>query len=130
MPETRTRVRDQPITAALLIGGVISVTRVVAFARDLPVSLDESYGEMGGGRFTATAVASGIGYAICAVQVLALVVAIAVSVPRMREGRSSFWVPLVAAVVAFALTFVLVAVAITTDLPTLPGLTASPTGSP
>lgn len=116
---------DPPVTIALLLAGLISVTQVVAAARDLPAFLDETYTAAGMGRFHDSALATGLGYAIVAVQMIALVGAIAVSVPRLRAHRMTFWVPLLAASACTAITVALLFVAIATDPASLP--TPTPT---
>jgi hypothetical protein len=116
---------DPPITIALLLAGLLSVTQVVAAARDLPAFLDETYTAAGMGRFTDSPAATAIGYAIVVVQMAALVAAIGVSVPRLRAHRMAFWVPLLAASACTAITVALLFVAVATGH--VPGPTTSPT---
>jgi phosphatidylglycerophosphate synthase len=118
---------DGPITVALLLAGLISVTQVVAVARDLPGSLDAAYAAAGRAALTHSTLATAIGYAICAVQMLALIGAIAVSVPRLRARRLSFWVPLLAGFVCTAVTVALLFVAVATDPASFPAPTSTAT---
>lgn len=107
--------RDAPITVALLVAGLVTVTRAVAAARMLPESLDASYESAGLGHYTNTALATPLGSAIVVTQIVSLVIAIAVSVPRLRRGRRSFWVPLVVAAGCWLVTGALYTVAIIGD---------------
>ena len=117
---------DPPVTIGLLLAGVISVTRVVAVARDLPAFLDEAYAASGRQPFQESALATGLGYAIVVVQMVALVGAIAVSVPRLRAHRISFWVPLLAASACTAVTVALLFAAVASD----PASYATPSPTP
>lgn len=107
--------RDAPITVALLVAALVTVTRAVAAARMLPESLDASYETSGIGHYTNVALATPIGFAIVITQVVALVIAIAASVSRLRRRRRSFWVPLVVAAGCWIVTGVLYSVAILGD---------------
>lgn len=116
MPEQRQGPpRDAPITVALLVAAVVTVTRAVAAARMLPASLDESYASAGLGHYTNVALATPVGSAVVITQIVSLVIAIAVSVQRLRRGRRSFWVPLVVAAGCWLVTGALYTVAILGD---------------
>ena len=116
MPEQRRRpTRDAPITIALLVAGLYSVTQVVALGRTLPASLDEAYAASGIGHYTNVALATPIGLAIAITQVVSLVIAIAVAVPRLRRGQPAFWVPLAVAAGCWIVTGVLYLVAVLGD---------------
>lgn len=92
------------VTVGFLVFGVINVTQTVAAARDLGAVLQEVFAEQGLGRFTNTAAANGVGWAVIAVNVLALVLAIFFSVPRLRLHRTTFWIPLVCAAGSLLIT--------------------------
>jgi hypothetical protein len=94
---------------------VINVTVTVANMRELPEALQEGYAQQGIGTYTATDLANAMGWAVIVVSMLALVLAIGISVPRLRAHRLAFWVPLAAAAVSLILTTVLVAVAVFGD---------------
>ena len=106
---------DAPLTVALLVGGVGNVTVTVARMRILPQTLQAGYEAQGIGEYTSIALATGIGWAVIVISVLALVIAIGVAVPRIRTHRTTFWVPLVAAAVSTVLTVVLVMIAVVGD---------------
>jgi uncharacterized protein DUF6264 len=59
------------------------------------------------GDYTAYAVARVVGVVMIAVNVLGLVLAIALAVPRLRTHRPAFWVPLVIGVGCVLLTIAL-----------------------
>jgi hypothetical protein len=74
---------------------VLDVTRTVAVARDLGGLLDAVFAQSGMGDYTSDDVARVVGVVVIAVNVVALVLAIALAVPRLRTHRPAFWVPLV-----------------------------------
>jgi hypothetical protein len=86
---------DPIATVGLLLIGLLDVTRTVAIARDLGAVLDAVYAQAGMGDYTSDDVARVIGAAVIAVNVIGLVLAIALAVPRLRAHRSASWVPLV-----------------------------------
>jgi hypothetical protein len=118
---------DAPLTVALLVLGVISVTNAVAAGRDLNGYLQQSYAAAGLGEFTPSALVTGLGYAIVVVELAALVVAIGFAVPRIRTHRRAFWVPLIAGSAATAVTLALLLLAIDTDPGSLPSPTSTST---
>lgn len=106
---------DPPLTIALLVAGVINVTVTVANMRELPQTLQEGYAQQGIGTYTAISLATAMGWSAIVVSMLALVLAIGISVTRLRAHRLAFWVPLAAAAVSLILTTLLVAVAVFGD---------------
>lgn len=107
--------RDAPITVALLVAGLVTVTQAVAAARMLPESLDAYYQSAGLGHYTNVALATSVGLAVVITQIVSLVIAIAATVPRLRRGRRSFWVPLVVAAGCWLVTGALYTIAILGD---------------
>jgi Family of unknown function (DUF6264) len=106
---------DPPITVALLVLGVLNVTRTVAQGRTLAASLDSYYVVQGIGRYTRTGLADGIGWGVAGLSVLCLVLAIGFAVPRLQAHRVAFWVPLVGACVSLVGTAILISIAILGD---------------
>jgi hypothetical protein len=106
---------DGPLTIALLVAGVINVTVTVANMRELPQTLQLGYTQQGIGTYTATGLASAMGWSVIVASMLALVLAIGFAVPRLRAHRLAFWVPLVAAGASLILTTVFVAIAVFGD---------------
>jgi hypothetical protein len=106
---------DPPLTVALLVAGVINVTVTVANMRELPENLQLGYEQQGIGPYTATGLASAMGWSVIISSTLALVLAIGFAVPRLRAHRLAFWVPLVAAAVSLLLTTVFVGIAVFGD---------------
>jgi hypothetical protein len=106
---------DAPITVGLLAVGVLNTTQTVAQARDLPAGLDQVYAARGIGPYTQVGFATGIGWAIVAVAVATLVLAIGFSVPRIRDHKLAFWIPLAAGVASALVTGLLIAVAVLAD---------------
>ncbi len=120
MTETRrpTRVApiwDAPITVGLLLVGVVNTIQTVAQARELPVALDQVYAARGISRYTQVGLATGIGWVIVVTSIASLVAAIAFAVPRIRDHRPAFWIPLLAGAASAFVTIVLVAAAILAD---------------
>lgn len=78
------------------------------------------------GVFSNFAAANTAGAVVGAVSIGALILAVVVSVRRLRAGRIAFWVPLAAGALVFLVTFVAVTVVIAGDpafianLPTAP----------
>ncbi len=106
---------DRVVTIALLVLGVFNVLTGIPQMLRLAETLDETYAAQGFGDYTAVGLASGIGIAVNVVNVLLLVVAVAVSVRRLRAGRLAFWVPLVAGVISTVVTIVLIGAAMLGD---------------
>ena len=106
---------DPPLTVGLLVAGVINVTVTVANMRQLPETLQAGYAEQGIGTYTNFALASAMGWSVIATSMLALVLAIAISVPRLRAHRMTFWVPLAAAGASLVLTTTFIAIAVVGD---------------
>jgi uncharacterized protein (DUF983 family) len=83
------------------------VTRTVAVARDLGSVLDAVFAQSGLGDYTSDDVARVVGLVVIGVNVVGLAVAIALAVPRLRNHRTAFWVPLIVGVGCVLLTTVL-----------------------
>ena len=120
MTETRRPSRtapiwDAPITVGLLAVGVVNTIQTVAQARDLPAALAQLYAAQGISRYTQVGLATGIGWVVVATAVASLVLAIGFSVPRIRDHRTAFWIPLAAGAASAVVTTVLVAAAILAD---------------
>jgi hypothetical protein len=106
---------DPVATVGLLVIGLIDVTRTVALSRDLGPVLDGVFQQAGYGEYTSTGVATTVGLVVAAVNVLGLVLAIALAVPRLRAHRTAFWIPLVLGLSCAVLTLILVVVAAALD---------------
>ena len=120
MTETRRPARtapiwDAPITVGLLLVGVVNTVQTVAQARELPLALDQVSAAKGIGRYTQVGFATGIGWAIVVTAVVSLVLAIGFAVPRIRDHRLAFWIPLAAGAASALVTTVLVAAAFLAD---------------
>lgn len=66
--------------------------------------LDAVFVQAGFGDFTNDAVAQVVGSVVIGVNVAGLIAAIAFAIPRLREHRTAFWIPLLIGVVGFLLT--------------------------
>jgi hypothetical protein len=106
---------DAPITVGLLAVGVINTVQAVAQARDLPAVLDRIYQARGISGYTPVDTATGIGWAMVVAAIGSLVLAIGFSVPRIRDHRLAFWIPLAAGAASVVVTGVLVMAAILAD---------------
>lgn len=92
------------MTVGLLLIGLLSVTRTVALARDMGGLLDAVFEQAGFGDFTNDAVAQVVGPVVIGVNVVGLITAIALAVPRLRAHRPAFWAPLLIGVLCVLLT--------------------------
>jgi hypothetical protein len=120
---------DAPITVGLLAVGVINTIQTVAQARDLPVALEQVYAARGIGRYTQIGLATGIGWAVVVLAVASLALAIGLAVPRIRDHRQAFWIPLAVGAASAVVTVALVAAAILADpayLGSIPHATPGP----
>jgi hypothetical protein len=106
---------DRALTIALLVLGVLNVLSGIPQFLHLPETLDEAYATQGFGDYTADGLASAIGIAINAVNVVVLLAAVALAVARLRAGKLAFWVPLAAGVTGAIVTIALFAIAMLGD---------------
>ena len=106
---------DPPLTVGLLVAGVIDVTVTVANMRELPQTLQLGFAQQGIGPYRAIGLATAMGWSAIVTSMLALVLAIAFAVPRLRAHRLAFWVPVVAAVASLILIRVFVVIAVLGD---------------
>jgi hypothetical protein len=90
---------DRIATVALLVIGFLNVIATVPGMFDLAGTINSTFQQMGLGSFTPTpgATVTGIGLAIF--YVVAWTATLVLSLRRLRSGRITFWVPLVAGVV-------------------------------
>jgi type III secretory pathway component EscS len=95
---------DPVATVGLLLIGLLDVTRTVTVGRDFGAFLDAVFVQAGIGDYTDEPVAQVVGWVVILVNVLGLVVAIALAVPRLRTRRIAFWIPLAVGVVCLVLT--------------------------
>jgi hypothetical protein len=106
---------DRVLTIGLLVLGILNVlTGIPQFLR-LAETLDEAYAMQGLGDYTADSLASAIGIAVNAVNVVLLLVAVWLAVARLRAGKLAFWVPLSAGAASVIITITLLAVAMLGD---------------
>jgi uncharacterized membrane protein YhaH (DUF805 family) len=80
------------------------VTRTVTVGRDFGTFLDAVFQQAGLGNYTNEPVAQAVGLVVILVNLLGLVVAIALAVPRLRARRVAFWIPLAVGVACLVLT--------------------------
>ena len=81
----------------------------------LPATLDTVYKQWGIGSYAATSFASTIGIVVVVSQAVIWLIIAVIAIRRLRRGRSSWWVPLIGAVVTFVVTVILMAVVIMSD---------------
>jgi hypothetical protein len=92
---------DRILTIALLAMGTIFVISSTSTYADLPYSISEVYALYGfEGTHPDAELANSVGLAINIVQVVLLIIAIVLSWFTLRRGRLSFYIPLVAGVLA------------------------------
>jgi Family of unknown function (DUF6264) len=88
----------------LLLIGLLDVTRTATVARDLGRFLNTVFQQAGFGAYTSDDVAQVFGWVITAVNLVGLVLAIWIAVPRLRTKRTAYWVPLLIGLVCTLLT--------------------------
>jgi hypothetical protein len=93
------RTWDLVLTVGLLVIGVYNVTRTIAGMASLGSTIATVYDQQGIGTFTSYELASQIAVTLDVASIILLVVAIIVSIARLRRNRIAFWVPLTAGVV-------------------------------
>ena len=99
----------------LLALGLVYVLGGAASYLELKQTLDTAYAQWGIGAYTPTALTSSIGIAIVVGQSLIWLVAAFASFRRLRLGKVAWWIPVIAAVLALALSTALMAVLLTSD---------------
>jgi hypothetical protein len=109
------RVWDIALTSALLLIGVYDVAGSFAVFSNLGSELDALYQQQGFGHFTSLALAAQVGPIVLGVRIAALLVAIVVSLARIRRGRLAFWVPLAAGAVSLLAVVVGILVLVISD---------------
>ena len=88
------RAWDLPVTVALLLFGVWDVVTSFGYYADLRGPLDDVYAQLEVGEFTADDLALQVGLIINVARVVILIAVIAVSLLRISQRRTTFWVPL------------------------------------
>lgn len=121
----KSRRGDRIAALALLAFGFINVVTGIPGWLRLPDSLQLAYDQLGVGEYRSVELASALGIAALITQVVLWLAALGITVALIRAGRLSWWVPLVAGVVAVLATSVLIGIAIVSD----PGFAASLTTS-
>ena len=111
----RPRRWDQLLTVFLLgMGLYITLTSIPQMLK-LGTVLDSVYQAAGYGRYTDDGTAAVIGIIVNVVQIVLLIAAFTIALPRLRHGRLAFWVPLTAGVVATIIVSVLIGIAMFSD---------------
>jgi hypothetical protein len=87
------------VTVLLLVFGIWNTVTSIPSFLDLGSSLSQGLAAAGYGSITFGAVTHVVGIALLVFSFLVLIAAVGLSFRRIRAGRSSFWVPLVAAAV-------------------------------
>lgn len=82
------------ITIALLVFGVLNVATSIPQFADFGRVLDDAYSAAGIGDYTSAGLAGGVGLALNVIQIVLILIAVLVAVPRLRANRLAFWVPL------------------------------------
>lgn len=102
-------------TVALLALGLVYLIGGAGSYLALPESLDMLYQQWGIGSYAATSLASTIGIAVVVSQAVIWIATALLAVRRLRKGRSSWWIPLIGAVVTVIVTAIFMAVVIMSD---------------
>lgn len=115
-PPRRPRRADRLATLVLLGYGAVQVLFTALSFADLPATAAATMEMMGiPGEFTNVEQARTWGMVAMVVLVLGYVITFGISVRRLRTGRLTWWVPLVGAVIVYAVVNVLIAVVLLGD---------------
>jgi hypothetical protein len=107
---------DRALTSGLLAFGGISIITSAPNLLDFASTMREVYTTAGTyGEYTSDTLANGIGVAVLAAQAVVFAITLMLSIRRLRTGRRAFFVPLIGAVAAGIITFVLVVAAMVGD---------------
>lgn len=106
---------DVAVTVALLVFGAYSVVSSIPGLLDFGATINQIYALSGYGDYTEIALANGIGIGILVSQSVLFVVTVLLTALRLRAHKIAFFVPIVGGVVAGAVIFVLMLVAIVSD---------------
>lgn len=90
---------DRIFTLALLALGFLNVVLTVPGLFDLSSTINATFQQMGVGSFTPTPLAHALGIGLAVFYVAAWIGTLLLTMLRLRTGRVSFWIPLVAGVV-------------------------------
>jgi hypothetical protein len=93
----------------------VDVTRTVVIGREFPTLLQAVFAQAGLGVYSSDGLAAVLGWVVIAVNLVGLVLAIALAVPRLRTHRTAFWVPLLIGAACLLLTVVLMLAAAIPD---------------
>jgi hypothetical protein len=121
---------DFTLTLVLIAIGAFASINGIAASAELPETLRQVYAMYDyDGPGASAGLVRAIGMAMAVTPPILSVVAIVLSVARLRAGRIAFFIPLLAGVVAVLITIALMATLLTADPAFLEHLSALPAGS-
>ncbi len=91
---------DVILSAVLLAYGAANVVSGLGQFADVPRLIDQVFAAQGVGEFTPTSNATTVGIVINVTNVVLYLIALVLTVLRLRRGRLAFWIPLTAGVAA------------------------------
>lgn len=113
---------DRFITLFLLGMGVVSLLQGIGGYLNLGALIDAGYASFGAalratdiGHYTTTGLTGALGWVLTIVHTVALTLAVYYSLRRLRARRISWWIPVIAAVVVFLATMIVMFVLLTLD---------------
>ncbi|WBU38081.1 DUF6264 family protein [Homoserinibacter sp. YIM 151385] len=97
---------DRPATVFLIALGVFQIVTNAPLLTDFGIQLDRLLADMGIPAWSATQAADATGWAVLAAWIVLAVLGALWAVRRLRRGRTAFWVPLAAGVLAAVILLV------------------------
>lgn len=102
-------------TTVLLALGLVYVLGGIPSYLELTQTLDQAYAQWGIGTYTPTNLTTGIGIVIMVTQILIWLATAFLAFRRLRQSRTSWWIPLVGAILAMIVSTVLIAILLSSD---------------
>ncbi|HEY5224692.1 MAG TPA: DUF6264 family protein [Microbacteriaceae bacterium] len=98
---------DRIFTLALLTLGFLNVIFTVPGLFNLSSTINATFQQMGVGSFTPTSLARVLGIGLAVFYIAAWIGTLLLTMPRLRAGRLSFWIPLVAGVIVTVVSMII-----------------------
>jgi Family of unknown function (DUF6264) len=117
MPPTRTGTwaLDRVVTIFLLSFGLVFVIGGAGTYLSLDASLESMFSQLGVGEYTPTSMTGIVGIIIVVSESIIWLLATGWSYARLNRGRLAWWIPVVAGVVSFIVSAILIGILLSTD---------------
>lgn len=106
---------DRIISLLLLGAGLFAVITMIPMLIDLSTAVRQAFEQFGIDSFSNTGLASTMGWVILAVNVLLWLGTARLTLGRIRAGKLSWWIPVVAGAIAFIVLMVLLGIVMGSD---------------